>query len=369
MTADPEGKRTPLYAIHCQLGARLIQFGGWEMPVSYRGIIEEHQAVRTHAGLFDVSHMGEIEISGPGAEAALQYLTLNDVRPLQAYQLQYSALCNEAGGLLDDLTVCRLAADRFLLIVNAANMAKDFHWITQHLGPGARADDRSDAQALLALQGPEAETILQLLSAAPLGPLPYYHALATQVDGHAALVSRTGYTGEDGFEVLVEAAHAVELWQAIMEAGQAHGLLPVGLGARDTLRLEARYLLYGQDMDETTNPFEVGLGWITKLDKGEFIGRDALTRLKATGVQRRMIGFITQERGIPRAHYPVMQDGQGIGEVTSGTMSPTLGQAIGTALVWSTSGKIGSTIAVEIRHKAVPARVVSSPFVPRRVKR
>jgi aminomethyltransferase len=369
MTADTEGKRTPLYAIHCQLGARLIQFGGWEMPVSYRGIIEEHQAVRTHAGLFDVSHMGEIEISGPGAEAALQYLTLNDVRPLQAYQLQYSALCNEAGGLLDDLTVCRLAADRFLLIVNAANITKDFHWITQHLGPGARADDRSDAQALLALQGPEAESILQRLSAAPLGLLPYYHALATQVDGHAALVSRTGYTGEDGFEVLVEAAHAVELWQAIMEAGQAYGLLPVGLGARDTLRLEARYLLYGQDMDETTNPFEVGLGWITKLDKGEFIGRDALTRLKATGVPRRMIGFIMNERGIPRAHYPVMQDGHGIGAVTSGTMSPTLGQAIGTALVQSTSGKIGSTITVEIRHQAVPARVVSAPFVPRRVKR
>jgi glycine cleavage system T protein (aminomethyltransferase) len=369
MTAETEGKRTPLYAVHCQLGARLIQFGGWEMPVSYRGIIEEHQAVRTHAGLFDVSHMGEIEISGPGAEAAVQYLTLNDVRPLQAYQLQYSALCNEAGGLLDDLTVCRLAADRFLLIVNAANITKDFHWITQHLGPGARAEDRSAAQALLALQGPQAETILQRLSTAPLGSLPYYHALATQVDGHDALVSRTGYTGEDGFEVLVEAADAVELWQAIMEAGQAYGLLPVGLGARDTLRLEARYLLYGQDMDETTNPFEVGLGWITKLDKGEFIGRDALTRLKATGVQRRMIGFLMQERGIPRAHYQVLQDEQVIGDVTSGTMSPTLGQAIGTALVRSTSGKIGSTIAVEIRHKAVPARVVPSPFVPRRVKR
>ena len=369
MTADTEGKRTPLYAVHCQLGARLIQFGGWEMPVSYRGIIEEHQAVRTHAGLFDVSHMGEIEISGPGAEAAVQYLTLNDVRALQVYQLQYSALCNEAGGLLDDLTVCRLAADRFLLVVNAANIAKDFDWITQHLGPGARADNRSEAQALLALQGPEAETILQRLSAAPLGPLPYYQALATRVDGHTALVSRTGYTGEDGFEVLVEAAHAVALWQAIMEAGAGDGLLPVGLGARDTLRLEARYLLYGQDMDETTNPLEVGLGWITKLDKGDFLGRDALTRLKATGVQRRMIGFIMQERGIPRAHYPVMQDGQIIGEVTSGTMSPTLGQAIGTALVRSASGKIGSAIAVEIRHKAVPAQVVPAPFVPRRVKR
>ena len=335
MRADTEGKRTPLYAMHCQLGARLIQFGGWKMPVSYSSIIEEHQRVRTHAGLFDVSHMGEIEISGPGAEAAVQYLTLNDVRPLQTHQLQYSALCNEAGGLLDDLTVCRLGSDRFLLIVNAANIDKDFHWIITHLGPGARADNCSDAKALLALQGPEAETILQRLSAAPLGTLPYYHALMTRVGGHAALVSRTGYTGEDGFEVLVDAAHAVVVWQALMEAGQAYGLLPVGLGARDTLRLEARYLLYGQDMDETTNPLEVGLGWITKLDKGEFLGRDALTRLKAAGVRRRMLGFIMQDRGIPRAHYPVMQDGQVIGEVTSGTMSPTLGQAIGTALVRS----------------------------------
>jgi aminomethyltransferase len=331
--------------------------------------MEEHQRVRTHAGLFDVSHMGEIEISGPGAEAAVQYLTLNDVRPLQTHQLQYSALCNEAGGLLDDLTVCRLASDRFLLIVNAANIDKDFHWIITHLGPGARADNCSDAKALLALQGPEAETILQRLSATPLGALPYYHALMTRVDGHAALVSRTGYTGEDGFEVLIEAAHAVVVWQALMEAGQAYGLLPIGLGARDTLRLEARYLLYGQDMDETTSPLEVGLGWITKLDKGEFLGRDALTRLKAAGVRRRMLGFIMQDRGIPRAHYPVMQDGQVIGEVTSGTMSPTLGQAIGTALVRSTSVQTGSTISIDIRHKAVPAQVVPSPFVPRRVKR
>jgi aminomethyltransferase len=369
MTIDIEGRRTPLYAMHCQLGARMIQFGGWEMPVSYSGIIEEHQRVRTHAGLFDVSHMGEIEISGSGAEAAVQYLTLNDVRSLQTHQLQYSALCNEAGGLLDDLTVCRLAADRFLLIVNAANIDKDFRWITQHLGAGVRADNLSATKALLALQGPEAKTILQRLSAAPLGTLPYYHALVTHLDGHAALVSRTGYTGEDGFEVLVEAANAVALWQVIMDAGQAYGLLPVGLGARDTLRLEARYLLYGQDMDETTNPLEVGLGWITKLDKGEFIGRDALIHLKAVGVQRRMVGFIMQERGIPRTHYPVMQDGQGIGEVTSGTMSPTLSQAIGTALVRSTSVKTGSIVSIDIRHKAVPAQIVPSPFVPRHVKR
>jgi aminomethyltransferase len=369
MTADTEGKRTPLYDVHCQLGARMIQFGGWEMPVSYRGIIEEHQRVRTHAGLFDVSHMGEIEIVGPGAEAAVQYLTLNNVRPLHVYQLQYSALCNDAGGLLDDLTVCRLAPERFLLIVNAANIDRDFDWITQHLGPGANAENRSDTQALLALQGPDAEAILQRLCAAPLGALLYYHALMTRLAGHEALVSRTGYTGEDGFEVLVHAAHAVALWQAIMDAGQAYGLLPVGLGARDTLRLEARYLLYGQDMDETTNPLEVGLGWITKLDKGEFVGRDALIRLKAAGVQRRMVGFVMQERGIPRAHYQVMQAGQAIGEVTSGTMSPTLNQAIGTALVHSASVQNGSTIAIDIRHKAVPAQVVPAPFVPRRVKR
>ncbi len=213
MTIDIEGKRTPLYAMHCQLGARLIQFGGWEMPVSYSGIIEEHQRVRTHAGLFDVSHMGEIEMSGPRAEAAAQYLTLNDVRSLQTHQLQYSALCNEAGGLLDDLTVCRLAADRFLLIVNAANIDKDFRWITQHMGAGVRADNRSDTKALLALQGPEAETILQRLSATPLGAVPYYSALVTHLDGHAALVSRTGYTGEDGFEVLVDAANAVAYYQ------------------------------------------------------------------------------------------------------------------------------------------------------------
>src|SRR5262245_23530137 len=368
-TADPAGKRTPLYDIHCQLGARIIRFGGWDMPVSYTGIIEEHQRVRTHAGLFDVSHMGEIELSGPQAEAAVQYLTVNDVRPLQAYQLQYSAMCNEDGGIIDDLTVCRLTSDSFLLVVNASNIDKDFAWISQHLLPGAEARNVSDARALLALQGPEAEAILQQLTPAHLSQLHYYHALPSEVDGHNALVCRTGYTGEDGFEVLLEASQAPALWQAIVAAGQDHALLPAGLGARDTLRLEARYLLYGTDMDETTNPFEVGLGWITKLDKGEFIGRDALTRLKATGVQRRMIGFLMQERGIPRTHYQVMQDEQVIGEVTSGTMSPTLGQALGTALVRSTSGKIGSTIAVEIRHKAVPARVVPSPFVPRRVKR
>jgi glycine cleavage system T protein (aminomethyltransferase) len=368
-TPETTAKRTPLYDVHRQLGARLINFGGWEMPVSCRGILEEHQSVRTHAGLFDVSHMGEFDISGPQAEAAVQYLTTNDVRTLAAYQLQYSAMCNAQGGIIDDLTVCRLAPDRFLLVVNASNIAKDFAWVTQHLLPGATARNVSDDKALLALQGPDAEAILQRLTPAALRQLRYYHALPTSVTGVHTLVCRTGYTGEDGFEILVDASHAPMLWQAIMTAGQDFSVAPAGLGARDTLRLEARYLLYGTDMDETNHPFEVGLGWITKLDKGDFIGRSALLHLKEAGVQRRLAGFVMLERGIPRAHYQVRHDGHTIGTVTSGTMSPTLGQAIGTALVQTEYAKVGTEFAIDIRAKAVKARVVPAPFVPRHVKR
>ncbi len=362
-------KRTPLYDVHRQLGARIIPFGGWDMPVSYRGIIEEHLRVRHHAGLFDVSHMGEVEIYGPQAEAAVQYLTLNDVRALEDYQLQYSALCHDEGGLIDDITICRLAADRFLLIINAGNIDKDVAWIRQHLLPGAEAINVSDAKALLALQGPEAETILQRLTSADLPALPYYHAAAATTAGLPVLMSRLGYTGEDGFEILVDASHAVALWHAIMEAGEPETILPIGLGARDTLRLEARYLLYGTDMDETNNPFEVGLGWLTKLSKGEFIGREALSRIKEAGVERRLAGFIMQERGVPRAHYAVQDGDAVIGTVTSGTMSPSLGQAVGTAMVPTAYAKTGSEFAIAIRNKAVKARVVPPPFVPRRVKR
>ena len=366
---NPAVKRTPLYDVHRQLGARMMQFGGWDMPVSYSSILEEHQRVRTHAGLFDVSHMGEFDIRGPQAAAAVQYVTTNDVRTLAVHQLQYSAMCNHDGGLIDDLTVCRLAPDHFLLIVNASNIDKDFAWIMQHLPAGAEARDISDTKALLALQGPDAEAIMQALLGVDVSSLRYYHALPAIWEAHELLVCRTGYTGEDGFEILVEAAHALPLWQALMRAGAKFTLLPVGLGARDTLRLEARYLLYGSDMDESVNPLEVGLGWITKLDKGAFIGREALRRLKDQGVQRRLAGFIMQERGVPRAHYPVTHDAQVIGQVTSGTMSPTLGQAIGTALVQRAYAATGSEFSIEIRQKAVKARVVPSPFVPRRVKR
>jgi aminomethyltransferase len=347
----------------------MIAFGGWEMPVSYTGIIEEHLRVRRHAGLFDVSHMGEVEIYGPQAEAAVQYLTTNDVRRLEDYQLQYSALCNHTGGILDDLTVCRLAADRFLLIVNAANIDKDFAWITQHLPAAAEARNISDTKALLALQGPDAEVIMQRLTADDLRTLSYYQARRITWQGVEVLVSRTGYTGEDGFELLVDATAAPALWQAVMQAGQDYAILPIGLGARDTLRLEARYLLYGTDMDETCNPYEVGLGWITKLAKGEFLGCEALQRIKEAGTSRRLVGFVMQGRGVPRPHYRVLQDQQTIGEVTSGTMSPSLQQAIGTAFVPTAYTPVDSELAIEIRNKAVPARVVPSPFVPRHVKR
>jgi aminomethyltransferase len=369
MTSDTASKRTPLYDVHCQLQARIIPFGGWDMPVSYSGIIEEHLRVRSHAGLFDVSHMGEVEIHGPNAEAAVQYLTLNDVRTLQDFQLQYSALCNASGGLIDDITICRLAADRFLLVINAGNIDKDVAWIQQHLPPGAEATNLSDHKALLALQGPEAETILQRLTTAALPDLGYYCATTARVAGVEALISRLGYTGEDGFELMVDGQHAVDLWQAIMEAGQPETLLPVGLGARDTLRLEARYLLYGADMDESNTPFEVGLSWLTKLDKGPFIGREALIRVKAEGVRQRLVGFVLQDRGIARAHYRVMDGETPIGTVTSGTMSPSLERAIGTAFVPRAYSKIGSELAIEVRHHAVPAEVVRAPFVPHRVKR
>ncbi len=369
MTSDTVSKRTPLYDVHCQLNARIIPFGGWDMPVSYSGIIEEHLRVRSHAGLFDVSHMGEVEIHGPRAEAAVQYLTLNDVSGLQDFQLQYSALCNESGGLIDDITICRLAADRFLIIINAGNIDKDVAWIQQHLPAGAEATNLSDQKALLALQGPSAETILQRLTPAALSALDYYHATPARVADLEVLISRLGYTGEDGFEMMVDGQHAVALWQALMEAGQPETLLPVGLGARDTLRLEARYLLYGVDMDESHTPFEVGLNWLTKLDKGPFIGRDALIRAKAEGVPQRLVGFVLKERGIARAHYRVMDGETPIGTVTSGTMSPSLEQAIGTAFVPRAYTKVGSEFAIEIRNKAIPAEVVRAPFVPRRVKR
>jgi aminomethyltransferase len=359
-------QRTPLYDAHRGLGARLIAFAGWEMPLSYTGVTEEHRAVREHCGLFDVSHMGEVELRGPGAAALCQRLTVNDVDRLRIGDAQYSLLCNERGGVLDDLIVYRLAEARFLLIVNAANTPQDLAWIRRHAG-SVEVVDRSAELALLALQGPEAEVVLRTLTALDLPALRPFTFLQGPVAGHQTLVSRTGYTVEDGFELLADASAAAALWDALLPAVRRRGGMPVGLGARDTLRLEAGLPLCGSDMDETTTPLEAGLGWVVKLDRGDFIGRDALVAQQKAGVPRRLSGFRLDEPGVPRHGYAVFRDGAPVGTVTSGAKSPTLDACIGLAYLNAGSTVRGTGIGIEIRGRQVLAHVVERPFY-RRVK-
>lgn len=358
-------RRTSLYAIHVAAGARMVEFGGWEMPVQYAGIVEEHRAVRTAAGLFDVSHMGEAEVDGPGALESVQQLVTNDAGRLTVGQGLYSPMCAPSGGILDDLTVFRMGEQRFLFVVNAATTAKDFAWIAGHTR-NARARDRSFEFGLLGLQGPKAQSILQRLSAAPLASLQYFHILdAVDVAGVRCFVSRTGYTGEDGFEIGCPWDAAPAVWNSLMDAGRADGLIPAGLGARDTLRLEAGYMLYGNDIDETTTPLEAPLGWTVKFDKGEFIGRPALAALKERGVRRKLVAFEMQERAIPRHGHTLMSGGGQIGHVTSGTFGPWVRKSIGMGYVDRPYAQIGAEIDVGIRGRAVRARVVKLPFYKR----
>src|SRR5881296_1354480 len=350
-------RRTPLFDAHRALGARLVEFAGWEMPLAYRGAAEEHRAVRERCGLFDVSHMGEIELRGPGAAVVCQELTVNDVRRLHIGDGQYTLLCNERGGVLDDLIVVRLGAERYLLVVNAANTATDYAWVRARAGERAEVVDRSAELALLALQGPEAERALRTFT-----------ALEGPVAGVRTLVSRTGYTGEDGFELLVAASDAPRLWEAVLNATRRRDGLPAGLGARDTLRLEAGLPLCGTDMDETTTPLEAGLAWVVKLDKGDFVGRGVLAEQAARGVTRLLVGLELAEPGVPRHGYVVWRNGAAVGTVTSGTRSPTLGTYIGLAYVTAGAAAHGTPVAVEIRGRRVPARVVARPFY-RRVRR
>jgi len=359
-------QRTPLYDAHRGLGARLIAFAGWEMPLSYSGVTDEHRAVREHCGLFDVSHMGEVELRGPGAAELCQRLTVNDVGRLRIGDAQYSLLCTPGGGVLDDLIVYRLAEARFLLIVNAANTPKDLAWIREHAG-SVEVVDRSAELALLALQGPEAEVVLRTLTALDLPALRPFTFLQGPVAGRQTLVSRTGYTGEDGFELLVDAAGVLAVWNALLPAVQRRSGLPVGLGARDTLRLEAGLPLCGSDMDETTTPLEAGLAWVVKLDRGDFIGRDALLAQRAAGVPRRLCGFRLDEPGVPRHGYPVYRDGAPVGTVTSGAKSPTLDACIGLAYLSAGCTARDTVIGIEIRGRRIPAHVVDRPFY-RRVK-
>jgi aminomethyltransferase len=345
----------------------MVPFGGWDMPVEYSGLIAEHQAVRSAAGLFDVSHMGEFEVTGPGALAFLQRVTANDVAKLAIGQAQYSALPTPSGGPIDDVIVYRRGEERYLVVVNAANVDKDWAWLRAQGPSDCALDDQSAAFALLALQGPRAEAILQSLTSIELSQIAFYHFAEGRVNGDPAIVARTGYTGEDGFELFVSPDAAPGLWRKLVEAGRPQGLLPAGLGARDTLRLEARMLLYGNDMDETTTLVESGLGWIVSADpgKGDWNGRSVLLEQKANGAPRKLVGFETTERGIPRHGYPVYLGDEASGTVTSGSFAPFLQKSIGLAYLPSARSAVGTELSVEIRGRRIGARVVKTPFYKR----
>lgn len=335
------------------------------MPVEYSGVVDEHMTVRQAAGLFDVSHMGEITIEGDRALELIQRLTPNDVARLAVGQAQYSALTTEDGGFVDDLLVYRLAEDRYLVVVNAGNIAKDFNWIRSHGRSKAAVRDVSGNYALLALQGPRAQAVLSTMTDGDLASLKYYRFLDGEVADIKAMVSRTGYTGEDGFELMVEAADAEELWWALLEEGKREGLKPVGLGARDTLRLEAKMALYGNDIDEEHTVLEADLGWIVKLDKGDFIGRRVLARQKEEGVPRKLVGFEMIDRGIARHGYPVFVGGKPCEVVTSGTFAPFLKKSIGLTYLPIESTSVGTELEIEIRGRRARARVARTPFYQR----
>jgi len=352
------------------MGGRMVDFGGWDMPVQYpTGTIEEHLRTRAHAGLFDVSHMGEIDVRGDDAIAFVNRLTSNDVTKLVDGQAQYSALTTEKGTVIDDLLVYRLGADHLLLVVNATTTDKDWEWTkAQHTGEAVELKNASADYCQLALQGPDAIAILQKLTDVPLSEIKYYHFTTGTVDGVQSIVSRTGYTGEDGFEVYAAPEHAEKLWSRILDAGNfgaAEGVLPCGLAARNTLRLEAGMALYGNDIDETTTLLEANLGWICKLDKGEFIGREALAQQKAEGVKRKLSGFEVTDRGIARDHQDVVIDGQSVGQVTSGSPAPYLKKNIGLAYVPKEYANVGQKIQIDVRGRLVRAQLVKTPFYKR----
>ncbi|MGH7897514.1 MAG: glycine cleavage system aminomethyltransferase GcvT [Candidatus Binatia bacterium] len=360
--AGKEVRRTPLHAAHRRLGGRMVEFAGWEMPVYYSGILDEHRAVRERAGLFDVSHMGEVEVRGAGALAEVQRLVTNDASRLAPGQAQYSVICLPSGGIVDDVVYYCLSPERYLFCVNASNEEKDFDWMRQQAS-GVEVVNRSSAYAQLALQGPRARTILQSLTDLDLAKLKNFQAAEGAVAGVRALVSRTGYTGEDGFELYLAPEDAETLWERLLEAGSEAGLVPVGLGARDTLRLEKGLMLYGNDIDDQTTPLEAGLGWVVKLEKGDFIGREALLRQRREGVGRKIIGLEMEGAAPPRHGYRVFHEGRVVGVVTSGSKSPTLGKGIALAMVDAATTAIGSRLEVEIRSRQHPAKVVRLPFV------
>ena len=367
-TSQESLKKTPLNARHRSAGARMVEFGGWDMPVEYSGIVDEHVAVRTRAGLFDVSHMGEIELAGADALATVQWLTSNDASRLSVGQIQYSALTTPAGTFVDDILVYRMAADHFMLVVNAGNIMKDYEWITSQArarGGDVAVVNASPRYALLALQGPQAESILQTLTAIDLAAIKYYWFSTGEVAGIRATVSRTGYTGEDGFEIFVPPAQAERAWDSVLQAGKSADIRPCGLGARDTLRLEASMRLCGSDMDETVTVLEAGLGWIVGWKKDDFQGAAVLREQKAGSLTKKLVGFEVREKAIARHGYPVKADGHPVGVVTSGTQTPFLKKSIGLAMLPKELAPVGTPIEIEVRGRAVRAEVVAEPFYKR----
>jgi aminomethyltransferase len=369
-------RRTPLHQLHVASGAKMVEFGGWEMPLQYTGIVAEHRAVRSAVGLFDVSHMGEVAVRGPAAGDAVQRLITNDAAKLEDGGALYTLICQPDGGIVDDCIVYRRAADDYMIIVNASNAAKDLAWIRGHAAAGvpgvpgvADVIDESDETALIAVQGPAAVALCARLADTDLAAVARFHFARCRVGGVPALAARTGYTGEDGFELACPAERAAELWTALLAEGAADGVQPIGLGARDTLRLEARLCLYGNDIDETTTPLEAGLGWAVKLDAGDFIGRDALARQKVKGVTRSLVGFRIDGRGIARHGYPIVDRAhsgdQVIGQVTSGTTGITVGGAIGMGYVPVGHAAPGGALTVDCRGKDVTAHIVKGPFYQR----
>lgn len=363
-------KKTPLYEKHIQLKGKMIDFGGWSLPVEYTGIIPEHEAVRTKAGIFDVSHMGEITVKGEDSEKYLQMLLTNDISLLNNNQIAYTAMCYPHGGVVDDLLVYKYSNTDYLLVVNASNTEKDYQWMKENIFGNTEILNVSENYAQLALQGPLAETILQKLTSKNLNEIEFYYFNDNvKVGNIEALVSRTGYTGEDGFELYFAYDKAEEMWDLILEAGKDEGLIPAGLGARDTLRFEASLPLYGHELNENITPLEAGLGFFVKLNKENFIGKEALARQKSEGLQRKIVGFEMIDRGIPRNNYEVYKEGEKIGYVTTGSFSPTLKKNIGLALIDSAYSKEGTEIEILIRNKNSKAKVIKKPFYSKKYKK
>jgi len=366
----PQLKQTPLNRVHRELGGKMVDFGGWDMPVQYpAGTIEEHLRTRNHSGLFDVSHMGEIDVKGSDAITFVNRITSNDVTKLIDGQAQYSALTTPDGTVIDDLLVYRFAADHLFLVVNAGTTEKDWEWIrSHHAGESVELKNVSTEYCQIALQGPDALTILQQLTDMPLNDIKYYHFTTGTVDGVESIISRTGYTGEDGFEVYAAAEKGEQLWNKMLEVGKVGtetGVLPCGLAARNTLRLEAGMSLYGHEIDETTTLLEANLGWICKLDKGEFIGREKLAQQKEAGLKRRLVGFEITERGIARDDQEVVIGDQRVGKVTSGSPAPYLKKNIGFAYVPAEFAAVGGEIKIDVRGRLVGAQIVKTPFYKR----